>query len=654
MRLSKENNLYVWYGRPENRHLPKEAGFSWNPDRKRWETPHRTHALRLIRYADPALKEELEAEQQQTLEASRATDAAIEIPAPPGLAYLGYQRAGVAFALERPAALIADEQGLGKTIQVLGLINARKEIRRVLVVCPVSVKLNWVKEARRWLVRPHTTYICQGSTPKEEELARAEEPGQILLAVINYEILHAWALPLRQRTWDLLVADEAHYVKDHRTRRSIYLYGGKAGGKRVEPIPAHRRLALTGTPIVNRPIELYNIVHWLKPDLFPSVIDYGIRYCAGHRTEYGWDFDGASNLEELQRILRSNIMIRRLKTEVLQELPRKFRQVIEISAETRAVQEEQRGLARIQERLVQLRVGAELAKATEDPQAYRAALSALWEAQRAAFQEIAQLRHRTALAKLPYLLEHLENLLEEGHKAIFFAHHHDVLQAVQQRFADRAVLVYGETDGPARQQAVERFQTDPTVQLFIGGLTATAEGITLTAASRVVFGELDWRPGKMMQAEDRAHRIGQQDNVLVQMVVLESSIDARIAQALVRKMEIIERALDQPLPAEEEGLPEILEDGMPATQDLQPEAIAQEAAGLEEDQIAAIHQGLRRLIGGDQAGLSRCDAEIGHRLAEAERLTPRQAVLGLRLLRKYPQQLPPELLEAATGRPPAQ
>lgn len=545
MRLVKEEGLYVCYTTPEERHLPKGAGFRWNPYHRRWETPYRARALRLAKWADPELKAELEA----TEEASRATDAELEIPAPPGLAYLGYQKVGIKFALECPATLIADEQGLGKTVQVLGLINAREDIRRVLVVCPLSVKLNWTSEAKRWLVRPHTIYICRGK-PKGDELTQAEREGHLLLAVINYDLLHTWAEPLRQWTWDLVVADEAHYVKDCKSRRSVYLYGGTYRGGKVSPIPARRKIALTGTPIVNRPVELYPILRWLDPDLFPNFMEYARRYCNAYHNGWGWDFKGASNLEELQQILRTSVMIRRLKSEVLHELPAKLRQVIEIPAEGALIKEEARTLAHIKKELKKLKERVKKTKATDDEKAYQEALAALNSARRAAFNEIARLRHESAKAKVPYLLEHLENLLKEG-KVICFAHHRDVLEKIYKRFSECAVMVHGETDPQARQEAVERFQNDPEVKLFIGSITATAEGITLTAASRVVFAELDWRPSKMAQAEDRAHRIGQHSSVLVQILVLEGSIDARIAKTLVRKMEIIEKALDKPGEGEE-------------------------------------------------------------------------------------------------------
>lgn len=697
-RMEKQGDWYIWIGSIEHKDIPKRANFHWNPTAKRWETQDFEAAYRLLGYAYPdSLKAALQTEQvaakhrmEEALAASRAIDVDITLPRPEGLEYLGYQRAGIAFALEHQAVLIADEQGLGKTIQALGIVNTDESIRSMLVVCPVSVKLNWIKEAQKWLVRPVRPFVCAGIHPNLEafEAARQEAARTevIFFVVINYDVLHSWAEPLRSVIWDLLVADEAHYCKDPKARRSVYLMGGQTKEETVSPIPARRRVALTGTPIVNRPIELWPIIHWLAPETFSNFWQYARRYCNAKNNGWGWDFSGAANLEELQTRLRTSIMVRRLKSEVLKELPAKFRQVVEIPANgaSKAIAAENALLEQLEERLEELQIAVELAKASEDPKEYKAALAALRQGMMHAFSEIARVRHDTAVAKIPYAIEHLRNMIEGGNKVIFFAHHRDVLEAVYRAFREQAVLIYGGISDEARQEAVERFQGNESVRLFIGGITAAAEGITLTAATQVVFGELDWRPGKMLQAEDRAHRIGQHNNVLVQMLVLEGSIDARIAAALVAKMEIIERALDREgagvqapeqievlqsktenpilplispdeLVREESETPIVPLKRPAATANTSYAQVAEEAVRLSHEQIKAIHQGLRLLAGLDQdfasernnVGFSKIDVRIGHSLASQSQLSPRQAVLGLRLVQKYRRQLPPELLATA-------
>jgi len=204
----------------------------------------------------------------------------------------------------------------------------------------------------------------------------------------------------------------------------------------------------------------------------------------------------------------------------------------------------------------------------------------------------------------------------------------------------------GRSSMQARQDAVDRFQNDPECKVFIGGIHAAGVGITLTAASIVVFGELDWTPGVISQSEDRCHRIGAVNPVLVQHIVLDGSIDATMAKTLIRKQDIIDRALDTereelnipllPMKPEDEGAV------FPSAK-----TIAKEAPDISPETIALVHEGLRMLAGMcdgarqlDGAGFSKIDTHIGHSLAGAMRLTARQAVLGLRLVRKYRRQLP--------------
>ena len=296
----------------------------------------------------------------------------------------------------------------------------------------------------------------------------------------------------------------------------------------------------------------------------------------------------------------------------------------------------------------------ELAKGGPEDE-YKHAVEALQAGARAAFTEMAKLRHDTALAKAPHVIAHIEDALEgsEG-KVVLFAHHHDVVAALAEALGAQAVVLTGETPFPARQAAVDRFQSDPACRVFIGSITAAGVGLTLTAASHVVFAELDWVPANITQAEDRLHRIGQTQAVLVQHLVLDGSLDATMARRLVDKQEVIDRALDH-LTAQEPVLPS----EEPATASTRREKIAAEAEGLTEVQVAAIHEGLQMLAGMcdgarllDGAGFSKVDTRIGHALAECAVLSRRQAALGRHLLVKYRRQLPAELLAQAGAATP--
>ena len=553
------DGLFVLQSEYEDRSIPKSAGLRWHAARRCrrkacelcdnelgavWWTRDVLHALELVDYAEPALhvaiversgpagEERAEEKRRaaramkvkklqrvQTLVASRAHDAKIEAPSPEGREYLPYQRAAIAFGLSRSNTLFADEMGLGKTIEALGVINTDAEARRVLIVCPASLKLNWARECERWLVDRGEVGIAGKTFPDTADIV-----------IINYDILGKWKKELR-RPWDVLVADECHYVKNKDAKRSKALYA----------LDARRKLFLTGTPILNRPIELWAILNALAPDEFGHFWTFAKRYCKPIKNNFGWEFVGADNVEELHERLRSTIMVRRTKAEVLPDLPPKRRQVIElasehiaglIAVETEAWQEHRRRLSEL--RTVRRKGGGES----------DAELAAMRAGINAAFGELAKLRQGTALAKVPLVIEHVKNVLEDAGKIVLFAHHREVIRQLAEPFGDAAVTLTGSDDIASRQAAVDRFQEDPTCTLFIGSITAAGFGLTLTAAAHVIFAELDWVPARLTQAEDRTHRIGQEDSVLVQHLVLQDSLDARMVGTLLEKQRVIDKVVD--------------------------------------------------------------------------------------------------------------
>ncbi|KKM78242.1 hypothetical protein LCGC14_1362040 [marine sediment metagenome] len=300
--------------------VPKEAGFRWNATKKQWWTRDYARAARLSSCADIPAQAVLKAYEKTLKESrqlSRAMDADIEIPVPAGLEYRPFQKAGVAYALQRRNTLIGDDMGLGKTVEAAGVINVT-EPGRILVVCPATLRPNWLRELEKWMVTRRRIGIAIGS----------DWPQDVEVVIINYDILKRHHDALRAVTWDLLILDEVHYLKNPKAQRTQHVFGSKT----IDPIPAARILGLTGTPILNRPIEMWPILNGLDPDSWPSRYKFGIRYARGYKGPWGWDFSGASHLDELQDKLRSTIMIRRRKEDVLTELPPKQRQVIELPA----------------------------------------------------------------------------------------------------------------------------------------------------------------------------------------------------------------------------------------------------------------------------------------------------------------------------------
>ena len=276
----------------------------------------------------------------------------------------------------------------------------------------------------------------------------------------------------------------------------------------------------------------------LDPDgLGADWFQYAKRYCGLFeitrwnqdkqvKERIGWKWDGADNLEELQEIMRSRFMVRRLKKDVLKELPAKRRQVI--------VLEPKPALRKLIAKEMQ----------TYDQYIVNAAADAMTYSL-PAFEGISEIRKQIALKKVPYVIEHIQEVLNETDKAVVFYHHHEVGDALVSVFGSQCVYVDGRVSLADRQRDVDRFQTDPMCRIFFGGIQAAGVGLTLTAASTVIFSELDWTPGNISQAEDRCHRIGQKESVLIQHVVLEGSLDERIVEVLISKQAVIDAALDK-------------------------------------------------------------------------------------------------------------
>ena len=520
------------------------------------------------------------------------------------------------------------------TVQAIGVINATPDIKKVLVVAPASLKLNWKRELEKWLVRPMSVGVANGGLPDTD------------VVIVNYDVLKKFQDGL-SRDWDLLIADEAHYVKNPDAQRTKLLVGGekKQDGKYIR-IPgiidrAKRRAFLTGTPILNRPIELWPIVSALAPETFPSFMSFAKRYADAQQGKYGWDFSGAAHLDELQDKLRSTIMVRRLKKDVLTELPAKRRQVVEIepTGDAKALVARETAVAdEHTERLAQYRAAVELAKASESDDEYKVAVAKLRDAVQVAFEDISRERHEVALAKVPQVIEHLKDVLEQQDKVVIFAHHRDVVDALMAAFPGQAVKLTGEDSVEDRQKAVDDFQNKKDVKLFVGSVKAAGVGITLTAASQVIFAELDWVPANITQAEDRLHRIGQQGSVLVQHLVFDGSLDSKMAKTLVDKQEVIDKALDlEPPPATPLAEPE--------TKRISRKALA-EFADLSDAEVATVAAALRYLAGVDdgavrldEVGFNRIDTMVGQSLATSPTLTQKQARLGAVLVQKYRKQL---------------
>lgn len=501
---------------------------------------------------DPKATERLNQEDDQ-IALSRAIDSNAIIPVPDGLQYLKFQKGGIMYALPRKDTLLADVMRLGKTVQAIGVINADPSINNVLCICPNFLKLNWSREFMKWTVRKLTGSIA---LTKSAMVGNKYKTVYILedtnIVIMNYDIVKKFRPAINQRKWDLVIFDEAHYLKNPSSRRTKACLGADFYGEETEaPIEATRRLYLTGTPILNRPVELWPILRVADPEgLGTDFWSFCKTFCNAWEASYGWDTSGASNLDELQRRLRAKLMVRRTKEEVLPELPPIRRQIIPIPAEAKdkkVILAEKEFYDKNMAAFEAAAVQAKIAQAEGSETTYQAAIDEMKAVNKVMFHQMSKLRHDTAVAKIPYVIEYLENTLESQEKVVCFAHHRDVIEAIANHFGERAVKHYGSPMTVTEKQAsVDRFKDDPKCNLFVGGYTL-AVGYSLAIASLVIFAEISWVPGDLDQAEKRLDAIDQMNSILVQHLLFDESLDISQAQRIIEKQSNIFNALDKKL-----------------------------------------------------------------------------------------------------------
>ena len=455
-----------------------------------------------------------------------------------------YQREGVQRLLEGKRMLLADEMGLGKTVQCISAINELNHSiphPTILIICPKSVLGVWEDELQRWLV--NTALTIRVATTKEFVL-----PTKGSITIINYDICHKLQTALQSVYYDILICDEAHYMKSRTAKRTLAVVGN---GKRFKGIQANYLWLLTGTPILNRPVELFPLLQAMDPLEAGSFDEYAKKYCDPKNIgqSYAMDYSGASNLQELSKQLQPRL-IRRYKTDVLTQLPPKLRSCLCLPGSEVVKEQERQMLHELMKN-----DGLKLEEDLEDFGAEATSLMTyLSEKTKLDLNDpknrnrilgiLATIRQETALNKLVPAVELLENVIL-SQKVVVFCHHRELISRLLETFGDQAVSIVGGMDRESRADAVQRFQQDDQVRLFIGSIHAAGIGITLTAASHVVFLELDWSPAVMSQAEDRCHRVGQTNSVQVQYYVFKDTIDEWIARSLLLKQSNIDQILPE-------------------------------------------------------------------------------------------------------------
>lgn len=427
-----------------------------------------------------------------------------------------YQREGVLFGIQKAGrVLIADEMGLGKTVQALGIARYYKAEWPLLVICPSSVKFAWKAQILKFLPA-----ISEGEI---SVIDKTSDPLPVVtssntVVIVSYAQATNRLQKLKEKAYRVIIFDESHSIKDNKAQRTKMSQAISAKATRV--------MLLSGTPALSRPAELFNHLRALDSKLFPNFRDFAIRYCDGRQGPFAFEAKGATNTEELVVIMEKTHMIRRLKKDVLDQLPPKRREKIELSGDA---------------------VGARLA------QLQKAKAACLSSADRGAEKQTMLLAYyaETGMAKAAAVAEYVcneffqsdgDDEVERPKKVLIFAHHQPVLDTLCNRIAQkrvRYVRIDGRTPAKKRDELVQQFQTDQLVRAAVLSVTAVGVGVTLTAASVVVFAELHWNPGTLFQAEDRAHRVGQNDFVQVQYLVAKDTADDFLWPMIQRKMDVL-------------------------------------------------------------------------------------------------------------------
>ena len=409
--------------------------------------------------------------------------------------------------------ILADDMGLGKTTATI-IAALETGAKKILIICPASLKINWQREIENYSDR--TVYIAEGKKFSTESD----------FVIVNYDILKNFhdmkdkdKSLLNQSEFELVILDEAHMISNPQAQRT------KIINHYVKNIK--RAWLLTGTPMTSRPMNYYNLLNIIESPVAQNWMAYAIRYCQGYQFTAGnrkvWNVTGASNLEEL-RDRTSKQILRRLKEDVL-DLPDKIISPVYLRLKSKEYEE----------------LMGDYYDWFDNKKDESSSLTVQ-------FSKLMKVRKVIANEKTKQTIEFAENIIEQGKKVIIFTNFTDTLQTIYQHFGKQAVYLDGSCSKPHRQHAVDEFQDNEKIKVFVGNLKAAGVGLTLTAAEVVIMNDLSFVPAEHAQAEDRAYRYGQKSNVLVYYPLYENTIEGAIYDILNRKKEIIRTVMGDEQP----------------------------------------------------------------------------------------------------------
>jgi SWI/SNF-related matrix-associated actin-dependent regulator 1 of chromatin subfamily A len=417
---------------------------------------------------------------------------------------LEHQKEAIQKLVENKKFILADDMGLGKTTSTI-IAALESGSKKVLIICPATLKINWKREIENYSDK--AVYIAEGKNFSTESD----------FVIINYDIIKNFhdtkkkgESQILDANFDLVVVDEAHYIKNATAQRT------KLINDLVKKVD--RLWLLTGTPMTSRPIDYFNLLSLIESPVAKNWMAYAIRYCQGYQFNVGgrkvWNVMGASNLEEL-RDRTTGLTLRRLKENVL-DLPDKIITPVYL---------------RLKSKMYEEIMGEYYDWYDKNPEESKSLT--------VQFTKLTKIRQVIADEKIAQTIEIAENIIEQGKKVIIFCNFTNSLNKICEHFGKSAVKVDGSMSKPERQHSVDSFQESDKVKVFVGNIKAAGVGLTLTAAEAVIMNDLSFLPSDHAQAEDRAYRYGQKNNVLVYYPIFENTIEGIIYDILNNKKQVI-------------------------------------------------------------------------------------------------------------------
>jgi SWI/SNF-related matrix-associated actin-dependent regulator 1 of chromatin subfamily A len=424
---------------------------------------------------------------------------------------MDHQKVAIEKLLANDRFILADDMGLGKTTASV-IAALETNAKKILIVCPASLKLNWQREIKNYSDRK--ILIVEGR----------KWGSTFDFYIINYDIIKNYHTTdksedsddyklLINAGFELAIVDEAHYVSNTTANRTRLL------NDVLSKIP--KVWLLTGTPMTSRPINYFNLLKIVDSPLTLNWQSYVRRYCAGYQFRVGgrkvWNTSGASNLDELRERTK-NLVLRRLKNDIL-DLPEKIITPVFLEMNSTFYNEELEEFMRI-------------SKDNKDKESISVTLNRLMK-----------IRQVISYEKIPYTCELIDKFIEQGKKVIVFTNFTMTLDMLHEKYKKNSVVLDGRMNKEKRQDSVDRFQNEDKVKIFISNIVAGGVGITLTAAETVIMNDLSFVPAHHSQAEDRAYRYGQKNSVLVYYPIFENTIEKIIYNILQKKKGIIDQVM---------------------------------------------------------------------------------------------------------------